>query len=65
MPTKALILQTQRDLYNCYEKYIGDRPRPFASWTRDFRDDDFLQVLLGFKTCDPLCTLPSYDFRYQ
>ena len=53
MPTKALVLQTQGDLYNQYEKYIKEaRSKPFASWTRDFRDEGFLDAQI-------LITLPE------
>lgn len=55
MPTKALIIQTQGDLYNSYRAYIaGSRSNAsvFASWSRDFRDP-------GHMTAQILITVPE------
>ena len=45
MPTKALIIQTQGDLYNSYKGYIANSSTPvFASWSRDFRDPGHMKA---------------------
>lgn len=49
MPTKALIIQTQGDLYNRYKEFITNSSETvFASWSRDFRDPGHLaaQILI-------------------
>lgn len=53
MPTKALIIQTQGDLYNQYKDFIsGSSDTVFASWCRDFRDP-------GYMTAQILITVPE------
>jgi superfamily II RNA helicase len=75
MPTKALVLQTMGDLYLRYHNFIAhstaDAPM-FATWTRDFRDENYAHAqilvtmpeLLELKLTTP-CNSAWCAFQYM